>query len=144
MPYASKSSKTLWLLLSSLVAIFTLAITIAMADEAATAWVAPAKAAKVKNPVTADSSSTALGKKVYTGKCLSCHGIQGKGDGPMFKVLKKKPGDLTSAEVKAETDGALFWKVTKGKNPMPTFAKNLTDKERWNVVNYLRTLNAAK
>ncbi len=122
------------------VGIFSLALTCAMADEAATGWQVPADAAQVQNPIAADKTSTDAGKKIFTGKCLSCHGTLGKGDGPMCKVLKKKPGDLTSAQVKAETDGALFWKITKGQKPMPTFAKNLTDKERWNVVNYIRTL----
>jgi mono/diheme cytochrome c family protein len=121
---------------------FSLALAYAMADVAQQGWQAPPDAAKVKNPVSSDKNSTDLGKKIFTGKCLSCHGALGKGDGPMFKVLKKKPGDLTSAQVKAETDGALFWKITKGQTPMPSFAKNLTDKERWNVVNYIRTLGA--
>lgn len=115
----------------------------AMAEETSSEWQVPAKSAKVKNPIASDAKSTDLGKKVYTAKCLSCHGTQGKGDGPMFKVLKKKPGDLSAAEVKAESDGALFWKITKGKTPMPSFAKNLTDKERWNAVNYVRTLNTS-
>ncbi len=121
---------------------FGLALTYAMADEAQSGWAAPADAAKVANPIPFDKSSTDLGKKVFTGKCLSCHGSQGKGDGPMQKVLKVKPQDLTSATVKAESDGSLFYKITKGKSPMPSFAKNLTDKERWNVVNYIRTMGA--
>ena len=122
--------------------VFALALTRAMADTAQNGWVVPADAAKVVNPIPSDKASTDLGKKVFTGKCLSCHGSSGKGDGPMMKVLKKKPGDLTSAAVKAESDGALYYKITKGQTPMPSFAKNLTDKERWNVVNYLRTLSS--
>ena len=122
------------------VGLFSLALTCALAEEAKDGWQAPADAAGVKNPVAADKLSTDQGKKIFTNKCLSCHGAQGKGDGPMLKVLKKKPGDLTSDQMKAETDGALFWKVTKGQKPMPSFAKNLTDKERWSVINYIRTL----
>jgi len=121
---------------------FALALTCAVADEAQSGWTAPADAAKVANPIPSDKSSTDMGKKVFTGKCLSCHGNTGKGDGPMQKVLKVKPQDLTSATVKAESDGSLFYKITKGKSPMPSFAKNLTDKERWNVVNYIRTFGA--
>ena len=92
--------------------VFSWGVTYAKTKESNSAWQAPASAEKVKNPITSDSKSTDLGKKVYTAKCLSCHGTQGKGDGPMFKVLKTKPGDLSGAQVKAETDGALFWKIT--------------------------------
>jgi mono/diheme cytochrome c family protein len=132
-----------FLMFASLAAVFTFSMTLAYAaaDDVKDAWVAPADAAKVANPVAADQKSADQGKKIYTGKCLSCHGSQGKGDGPMMKVLKKKPSDLTSADVAAETDGALFYKITKGQKPMPTFAKSLTDKERWTVVNYIRSLN---
>ena len=135
-----KSSLLLLTILAASAA-FCMVLTFAMADETNQAWTAPSDAVKVKNAVASDSQSIDKGKKVFTAKCLSCHGKQGKGDGPMLKVLKKKPGDLTSADVKAESDGALFWKVTKGQKPMPSFAKNLTDTERWNVVNYIRTLN---
>ncbi len=131
-------------LLSFFVAVmtFSLALAYAVAQEVQQGWQAPADATQVKNPIPSDKASTDLGKKIFTGKCLSCHGSLGKGDGPMFKVLKKKPQDLTSDQVKAETDGSLFWKITKGQSPMPTFGKSLTDKERWSVVNYIRTLGA--
>lgn len=141
--HAQGKSSLLILTILAASAAFCLAVSYTAADETSPAWTVPPDAAKVKNPVAFDQQSTDKGKKVYTSKCLSCHGKQGKGDGPMLKVLKKKPGDLTAAEVKAESDGALFWKITKGQKPMPTFAKNLTDTERWNVVNYLRTLNQA-
>jgi mono/diheme cytochrome c family protein len=121
---------------------FSLALAYATAQEAQQGWQAPADAAQVKNPIPTDKTSTDAGKKIFTGKCLSCHGSLGKGDGPMCKILKKKPGDLTSATVQAQTDGSLFWKITKGQTPMPTFGKSLTEKERWNVVNYIRTLAA--
>jgi mono/diheme cytochrome c family protein len=133
-----------WWLLTFLFAVtsFSLALAYAAADEAQQGWQAPVDAAKVKSPIPSDKISIDAGKKIFTGKCLSCHGSLGKGDGPMFKVLKKKPQDLTSAQVQSQSDGALFWKITKGQTPMPTFGKSLTDKERWNVVNYIRTLSA--
>jgi mono/diheme cytochrome c family protein len=135
------SKKSFLFMCFAAVVAFSLVMTFAAADEIKQVWQAPSSASKVKNPVASESLSIEKGKKVYTAKCLSCHGTQGKGDGPMLKVLKKKPGDLTDATVKAESDGALFWKITKGQKPMPSFAKNLTDQERWNSVNYIRALN---
>jgi mono/diheme cytochrome c family protein len=37
------------------------------------------------------------------------------------------------------TDGEIFWKMTEGRKPMPSFKKQLTDEQRWQLVNFLRT-----
>jgi mono/diheme cytochrome c family protein len=103
-------------------------------------WKAPARAAKKKNPVASDEKSIAAGKEVYTKNCFSCHGPEGKGDGPAAKDLEKRPGNLSDPKLWAQTDGALFWKVTEGRKPMPTFEKLLSEEERWSVINYVRTL----
>ena len=42
--------------------------------------------------------------------------------------------------VKKQSDGALFWKLTEGKAPMPAYDKTLSETDRWQVINYLRTL----
>ena len=34
----------------------------------------------------------------------------------------------------------LFWKITEGRKPMPSTKKSLTEEQRWQVVNYIRTL----
>jgi mono/diheme cytochrome c family protein len=101
-------------------------------------WPAPARAAARKNPVTADAASIARGKVVYTAECLTCHGASGKGDGPQAKDLEKNPGNLTNLQ--GQSAGALFWKVSEGKKPMPTFSSKLTEQQRWDVVNYIQTL----
>lgn len=107
---------------------------------AADEWVVPARAAKKKNPVTTDDAALAKGKALYTKECLSCHGPAGKGDGPAVKDLEKKPGDLSSPKLWEQTDGALFFKVTEGRKPMPSMEKAFTEDERWLVINYVRTL----
>lgn len=103
-------------------------------------WKAPARAARKKNPIPADEQSVAAGKIVYAKECLSCHGTTGKGDGPASKALEKNPGDLSKASMWEQTDGALFWKLTEGRKPMPSFEKNLSEEQRWQVINYTRTL----
>jgi mono/diheme cytochrome c family protein len=102
-------------------------------------WVAPPDEAKKENPVPADAKSVAAGKVFYTQQCLACHGPTGKGDGPAAIALKTKPGDLSDPKVREQTDGALFWKITEGRTPMPPYKKLLTDQQRWQVVNYIRT-----
>ena len=51
----------------------------------------------------------------------------------------KAPADWTSAKLAKETDGELFWKISNGRGPMPPW-KHLPDQERWELVNYIRTL----
>ncbi len=103
-------------------------------------WVAPARAAKKKNPIAAEAVSLEKGKAVYIKECVSCHGDTGKGDGSAVKDLEKKPNDLTLAKTLDQSDGALFWKITEGNKPMACYEKTLSEEDRWNVINYLRTL----
>ena len=42
--------------------------------------------------------------------------------------------------IREETDGELFWKITVGKKPMPNYGSRLSPTDRWNVINYLRSL----
>jgi mono/diheme cytochrome c family protein len=103
-------------------------------------WNAPTEADRKANPVRAEASSIALGKTVYLSKCVACHGRAGKGDGPTAPRLKVHPGDLSNPNMAQQTDGELFWKITEGKTPMPSYRSGLSEKERWTVVNYIRTL----
>ncbi len=77
-----------------------------VADDATSPpWVAPARAARKKNPIAGDASSVAAGKAVYVAQCLKCHGDTGKGDGPSAKDLNPKPKDLSDPKIAGQTDG---------------------------------------
>ena len=103
-------------------------------------WTAPATAAKVSNPVASDAKSIEAGKALYTKNCNDCHGKKGKGDGPKSGDLEKSPQDFTKEDFQKQADGILFWKITEGRKPMPSFKKDLTEEQRWQVINYVRTL----
>ncbi len=106
-----------------------------------TGWAAPAKEKKVKNPVPNNEESRFRGKKIYGEKCVACHGQKGDGGGEMGKSLAPRPPDLTDRHMMKEmTDGELFWKITTGKSSMPSYQKKLTKNERWDLVNYIRSL----
>lgn len=110
------------------------------------------------NPVPADETSIARGAQLYTIHCKMCHGDAGQGNGTISAFLvKKKPANLTSELVQSKTDGSLFLTISNGIfNPnnslfpdvefsgqMPPLNENLTVRERWDVVNFLRTLKPA-
>jgi mono/diheme cytochrome c family protein len=94
------------------------------------------------NPVPADDASLARGAELFHINCTACHGAGGKGDGPVAAFLqKKKPADLTSPAIQFLSDGAIFMVITNGMpGTMPALNENLTVRERWDVVNFIRTL----
>lgn len=104
-------------------------------------WPVPDNYKTMKNPVTCDAESIAAGKALWSQHCKSCHGAKGLGDGPKAATLKTESGDLTSADFHTQTDGAIFYKTSTGRDDMPSFGKKIPEKEDiWSLVNYIRTL----
>jgi mono/diheme cytochrome c family protein len=104
-------------------------------------WSAPPAEAQKKNPVAANESSLAAGQKIYSKTCAMCHGKTGDADGPAVIELNIHPAKLSDPKVATESEGTLFWKITTGKKPMPAYGKRLSETDRWNLVNYVRTLS---
>lgn len=110
-------------------------------------WTAPGRAARKENPVASDAKSVAQGKELFIVGCLPCHGTGGKGDGPAAATLQRdgvaiRPGDLSNPKLSEQSDGALFWKVSEGRTPMPAFQEAFSEEQRWQIINYVRTLAA--
>jgi mono/diheme cytochrome c family protein len=103
-------------------------------------WVAPAAHAQKTNPIAANAGSIEAGRKIYMQRCAKCHGEKGDGEGPDAKELNLHPAKFTASSVHDEPDGALYWKITVGKKGMPDFGKRLSPNDRWNVINFVRTL----
>jgi mono/diheme cytochrome c family protein len=104
-------------------------------------FVAPKTADALVNSLKDNASATAEGKKIYITYCGPCHGDKGKGDGVASAGLSKPPADHTSAAVQKQTDGAIFWKISEGNNPMPSYKKALSETQIWQLVDYIRTLS---
>ena len=98
------------------------------------------EAAALKNPVKTTESSLLAGKEFYGIFCTPCHGESGKGDGPVAKKFVPTPVDISGTGFGMAPEGLLFAVVTHGWNGMPPFRSDLTAKERWEIVAYLRTL----
>lgn len=114
-------------------------ITTAFAQQAGK-WVAPATADGLTNPLAANAASVKDGKTLYIGYCAPCHGEKGKGDGVASGSLNPKPANHTSALVQNQSDGALYWKLSEGRNAMAPYKNVLTEKQRWALVCYIRSL----
>ena len=104
-------------------------------------WNAPAAARNMQNPVPATDDSITAGMMSYSTHCENCHGERGDGKGPRAEKLSIAPSDFTDAHAMGQmTDGELFWKISHGRRPMPAFREKLTEQERWELVDYIRTL----
>ena len=112
----------------------------AAADSLAEKWLSPAPSTAKKNPVASSQNSIAAGQKIYSKTCVMCHGKAGDADGPAVIELNIHPAKLSDPQLNTESDGALFWKITTGRKPMPAYGKRLSETDRWNLVNYIRTL----
>src|SRR4030095_16564673 len=118
----------------------------AQQDFSKNTWELPDDADRTKNPVASSAESIAKGKELYRardkGNCVFCHGESGSGNQESLPRLRRKPADISNKErMSSMTDGEVYWKITKGiTGIMPAGEKNMTEEERWNVVNYVRTL----
>jgi len=103
-------------------------------------WPVPDKDAKAVNPVKSNAESIAAGKALYTQHCSSCHGKKGLGDGSKVAQLKTQPEDMSQSKLQSQSDGSLFYKISAGRDDMPSFKKKIPDAEDvWSVINYVRT-----
>ena len=103
-------------------------------------WNVPDAAKAKKNTVVSNAESIAAGKALWNTHCKSCHGAKGLGDGTKAAQLKTEPGDFSKPIVQNQTDGALLYKISEGRDDMPAFKKKVADEDdRWSLVNYIRT-----
>ena len=103
--------------------------------------------ATYRRPTVAyNAISVAGGKVLYEKNCLACHGALGYGDGPSGEGLNPRPADLAGRHANAHTVGDLFWWISKGvpNTAMQPFEGVLTEDDRWDLINYVRALAAAK
>ncbi len=94
--------------------------------------------AREGNPVPATAASVARGREVYGASCAQCHGLDGGGDGSLASSLAVPPSDL-DLHIPFHTDLFFFQVVSRGfGDVMPVFADQITEQDRWNLINFLR------
>ncbi len=108
------------------------------------------------NPIPTDKISVERGRLLYSVTCLQCHGENYDGKGNVGVALVNKPADLLSEVVRKKSDGSLFLTISNGvigkvtvngasidQIRMPALNENLTVRDRWDMVNFIRSLQAA-
>jgi mono/diheme cytochrome c family protein len=114
-------------------------------DEGAEHIGAPAEFESLTNPFVGDHEAAEAGAEIYEINCASCHGPEGKGDGPAAAGLDPQPASLADAHLMEDmSDGALFWRVNEGgmiepfNSAMPAWKDTLSQDEIWQVIAYIR------
>ena len=97
----------------------------------------------VVNPVAMSEDSVMRGKGLYAKYCTTCHGLNGGGHGPAAHGITTFPRQLwVWNNADSSADGYLFWFITNGRNEMPPGGVILSENERWDVINYIKTIKA--
>ena len=111
----------------------------------------PPAYANLVNPYAGDPGAIQEGEAIYQAFCATCHGAEGRGDGPAAAGLNPPPANLADAGMMSGlTDGFLFWRVSEGMmatgtgaSAMPAFGMMLDEAQIWQVIAYVRTFTAA-
>ncbi len=105
---------------------------------------------QVQNPLPAlNPGQMKEAERLYLVNCGVCHGQKLDGNGPLYKdgngPFPSKPATLAGdAKYEAMPDGQMFYSVTYGKNTMGSYASQITDKQRWMIIHYIKAQQAAK
>jgi mono/diheme cytochrome c family protein len=107
-------------------------------------WVVPEEVKKLKNPIASSEATLKAARGIYMDECAQCHGERGKGDGPEAAMHTPAPSDITdSKHMNTVTDGELFYQISEGRKPMPSFKGRLREDQCWGLVLFVRTLSGS-
>jgi mono/diheme cytochrome c family protein len=102
-----------------------------------------AESANIINPIVIESVNMKEAERLYLVNCAICHGAKLDGNGPLYKdgngPYSAKPASLVGdAKYTAMKEGTMFQSITYGKNAMGSYASQLTTKQRWEVIYYIK------
>ena len=93
----------------------------------------------LKEAFASDATSIARGQALFQDRCLSCHGAQGHGGGPVSKFFPPAP-DLGYPAIQAHPDGYLYATIVLGGRAMPVMREGLNQTDLWDLVHFVRTV----
>lgn len=102
-----------------------------------------AQSGNVKSPLDSATTDLKEAERLYLVNCAICHGTKLDGNGPLYNSgngpFLAAPKDLMAADMKATPAGRMFHVATYGKGQMGSYASQLTTKQRWMVVAYVKS-----
>jgi mono/diheme cytochrome c family protein len=99
---------------------------------------------ELRSPLSAENQRARdRGATVFANFCAVCHGAGGAGNGPVAQRGFPPPPSLLAEHAHKMKDGQLFHLLTYGQNNMPSYASQLSRDDRWNVILFVRTMQAA-
>lgn len=93
--------------------------------------------AELVNPYAETKETFNRGHEVYKNYCQVCHGVKGKGDGPLIPKFPNPPS-FTSKRLRKYSKGRLFHIVTVGAGDMPSHQEQISYEDRWSLVQYVK------
>ena len=102
-------------------------------------------AKKMKNLVVSSPESIKAGQALFQKNCRFCHNADAKGDGPMAPEGTHPPNLTDDKWDRGSSDGEIFAVIQNGAGPkfdMKGYKSKMTETDIWNVVNYLRSIQA--
>ncbi len=101
-------------------------------------WVVPVENAAKRSPFAFKDSIRQAGAALYMTNCKSCHGDPGKNN---TVKLVPPPPDPASAQMQKNSDGDMFYKLSMGRGPMPSFKNTLSATDIWRIISFIRSFN---
>lgn len=96
-------------------------------------------------PIPVDRTLVEQGREDFQTFCAACHGILGDGNSVVAdKMALRKPPSLHEARILAYSPGKVFATVRGGYGLMPSYAVQLSVRDTWGVVAYVRALQLAR
>jgi hypothetical protein len=114
--------------------LFLLSLTVSLTGQD---WTVPADKKGRLSPFRFSDATRKTGEQLYNINCKSCHGTPGMGN---FQAnLKPQPPDPATERFQVNSDGELFFKISTGRGPMPSFKNALSSAGMWNIISHLRS-----
>ncbi len=100
--------------------------------------------AELSNPFPITEAGLATGKELYEINCGICHGAKGEANGHIVEsgVYPAAPKSYLDEEFINAGDGRYYHAIMYGKNVMGHYKDKLSYEERWQVIHYIRSLQA--
>lgn len=108
---------------------------------------ARAMAEIIANPYPITDAGLARGKELYNVFCSTCHGEKGDGAGYLVRddggKYPVQPANFLLEEHVTATNGRYYHSIMHGRNLMGSYKDKINYQERWEVIHYIRSLQAA-